>query len=86
MNVHADAEPFPRAAWNRATWGPIMMGALAAIGLQFVFTTLGFAIGLSSVDGNTRGNGDTGQGMGIAASAWWLITGTISLMAGGWWG
>jgi hypothetical protein len=79
---HDAIEAAPRAAWNRATWGPILMGAIAAIGLQFVFTLLGLAIGLSSVSVG-EADSSTAPAMGFAASAWWLVTGTLALLGGG---
>ncbi len=83
---HAErhVDTLPRAAWNRATWGPIMMGAVVAIGLQFIFTVLGIAIGISSADaGAGSGNGADPQTISVAAGAWWLITGTIAILIGG---
>lgn len=80
--AHDAAEAAPRAAWNRATWGPITMGAITAIGLQFVFTLLGLAIGLSSISVG-EADGSSAPAMGFAASAWWLVTGTLSLLGGG---
>ena len=33
-----------------APWGAIMMGAVTAIGLQFIFTALGIALGVTLTD------------------------------------
>lgn len=66
------------AVLRRTAWGAVFAGATTAIGLQFVLTVLGIAIGISSTDAyesNTR--------IGTGAAVWWLITGTISLLAGG---
>lgn len=68
---------------RRVSWAPIMMGAVTAIGMQFIFTVLGIAIGVSTrsvADETTR---STVQTISVAAGAWWLTTGTIALAAGG---
>lgn len=64
--------------WPRAAWGAILMGAITAIACQFVFTVLGIAIGFTVGDAQ-----DSARGIGVGAAAWWLITGTISLLIGG---
>ncbi len=69
--------------WTRISWGPIMMGAVCAIGLQFIFTVLGIAIGASSGEVTTGIDGSSVRTVGIAAGLWWLITGTVALAAGG---
>lgn len=73
------------SAWQRISWGPIMMGAVSAIGLQFVFTVLGLAIGVTATDAHdvSTGTEDTVRTISVAAGAWWLITGTIALFIGG---
>ncbi|MBS0186660.1 MAG: hypothetical protein JSS51_01240 [Planctomycetes bacterium] len=63
-------------------WGPIMMGAICAIGLQFIFTVLGIALGASAGD-TTDVNTTSVRTVGVAAGLWWLITGTIALAVGG---
>jgi hypothetical protein len=62
-------------------WGAVLVGVVVAIGLQFVFTVLGLAIGISASD--TSAAAETVSPIGMAAGAWWLITGTISLAVGG---
>ncbi|TVQ61486.1 MAG: hypothetical protein EA378_08950 [Phycisphaerales bacterium] len=58
------------------------MAAVTAIALQLVFTALGFAIGATVAEASTTGAAEGGN-IGFAAGAWWLITGTISLLVGG---
>jgi hypothetical protein len=77
-DLHGTLGEVPKAAWNRATWGPIMMGVVTAIGLQLVFTALGVAIGVSTLNGD-----ETTREMTTAAAAWWLVTGSIAILAGG---
>jgi len=66
----------------RVGWGSIMMGAVTAIGLQFIFTALGVALGVTI--GSTT-DSDAGD-LSVMAFIWWLVTGTISLFVGvrGW--
>lgn len=64
----------------RVGWGSIMMGAVTAIGLQFIFTALGVALGATIDTASART--DAGD-LGIMAFVWWLVTGTISLFVGG---
>ncbi len=68
--------------WQRTAWSSVLMAAVTAIALQFVFTALGFAIGATAVEVGTAGATDAGN-VGFAAGAWWLITGTIALIVGG---
>lgn len=67
---------------SRVSWGPILMGAVAAVGLQTIFTVLGIAVG-ATVGDATASTGTSAQTLGIAAAAWWLISGTIALAFGG---
>ena len=82
MMTETNLAETPRAAWNRATWGPIMMGVVTAIGVQFIFTVLGLAIGVTSMDHGDAASADRGT-VGVAAGAWWLVTGAIAIMLGG---
>lgn len=73
---HAAFADYHPVGLARITWGSVIAGAVAAIGAQVLFATLGLAIGLS-VPG-------TAEGIGIFAGIWWLVTGLISLFIGGW--
>lgn len=68
---------------DRSLWGPIMAGAICAIGLQFIFTVLGIALGASTGDAVAGVDGSTVRTVSIAAGVWWLITGTLALAVGG---
>jgi len=67
--------------FRRTLWGAIMLGVVTAIGLQFIFTVLGMAIGFSASD--PRVDESSVRTVSMAAGAWWLITGTITLFVGG---
>lgn len=74
------ASRMERSQWLRRTsWGAILAGAVSAIGLQAIFTVLGAAIGIASY----AGQGADGQGVGMFAGIWWVISGTVSLLFGG---
>lgn len=66
------------AVLRRTAWGAIFVGGVTAIGLQLLLTVLGVAIGITAVDRT-----DSATGIGMAAGVWWLITGVLSLFAGG---
>jgi hypothetical protein len=67
--------------FKRTLWGAIMLGVVTAIGLQFIFTVLGMAIGITASD--PRAAESSVRTVSMAAGAWWLITGTITLFVGG---
>lgn len=62
----------------RADWGAIAAGAVVAMALQGVLTVLGAAIAFGVMDAYS----DDGA-IKVAAAAWWIVTGLISLAAGG---
>ena len=62
---------------SRVTWGPILAGAVIAMGIYMVLTLLGIAIGLSV------GDRVSGQAMGTAAGIWAIATTIVSLFIGG---
>lgn len=68
---------------DRVRWGPIIAGLVTALATQLVLSSLGAAIGLSSIAGSgaPRTNaGDVGQAVGI----WSIISLFLSLFIGGW--
>lgn len=66
----------------RTPWGAIMMGAVTSIGLQFIFTAMGIALGITLTDAANATVNDAGT-ISTTAFIWWLVTGTISLFVGG---
>ncbi len=67
---------------GRVSWGPIMMGVVIAIGLQFIFTVLGLAVGVTAADSDSDTPGEV-RTIGVLAGVWWLVSGTLSLAVGG---
>lgn len=56
--------------------GAIIVGTLVALGLMVLFTLLGLAIGVASLEA-------VGEGLGIGAALYIIVTQIISLAAGG---
>lgn len=76
------ARPGRTALLRRISWGAVIGGTLVAMSLQLLFTTLGTGIGLAAIEPAV--GDDPGEGFAVGAGIWWLVTGLISLGAGGW--
>ncbi|MFP4418471.1 MAG: hypothetical protein ACLFSB_14480 [Chitinispirillaceae bacterium] len=63
---------------RRISWGAIFAGVFVALGVQILLGFLGAAIGLAAVDPTNPGT------FTIAAAIWLIISGIVSLFAGGW--
>lgn len=70
------------AAVSRVSWRALLAGLVAAMSLQMLLSTLGMAIGLTTLE--TINPSARGEAIGIGAGIWWLITGLVSLFVGGW--
>lgn len=68
---------------DRARWGPVLAGLFTAIATQLVLSSLGAAIGLTSVANSGAPRSDAG-GVGSAVGIWSIISLLISLFIGGW--
>jgi hypothetical protein len=75
--VERNTDPF---AGMRISWGGVFGGVLAGLGTLLLLTTLGMAIGISSVDPS---NPD-GSAIGTGAALWTALTLLIALFVGGW--
>lgn len=65
---------------NRVSWGAIFAGALLAIGVQFLLTVFGFAIGLAAFDPTAA---SPLAGIGTGAIVWFVVTVFLSMFVGG---
>lgn len=72
--------PVDRFAGMRISWGGVFGGVLAGIGTLLLLTSLGLAVGISSVDPQ---NPD-GSAIGTGAAIWTALTLLIALFVGGW--
>lgn len=64
---------------NRVQFGPIIAGVLTAIGTLLILTVLGLAIGTSALEPR-----DVGEGLGVGAAIWGIVSALIAFFLGGW--
>lgn len=64
---------------NRVQFGPIIAGVLTAIATMLILTVLGLAIGASALEPR-----EVGEGLGIAAAIWGILSALIAFFLGGW--
>ena len=70
-----DVEPAKR---TRVSWGAIFAGAVVATAITLLLTLLGVGGGLITSDALTGADG-----LGLFAAIWYVISGTVGLLAGG---
>lgn len=75
--------PEPSYAYpvSRIGWGAVIAGFFIATVTQILLNSLGFAIGLSTVDPQMQASG---KALGIGAGIWTLVTTLISVFVGAW--
>ena len=71
------------AVLRRTSWGAVVAGAIVAISAQILFTVLGIAIGATALDTRSDPSAQVQGGLDVTAAAWWMFTGTASLLLGG---
>lgn len=70
---------------QRTSWSAIFAGTMIALAIMVILSTLGLAIGATTLDPGPGPEGSPSiTSLGIGAGIWWLLTGLISLLAGGW--
>lgn len=69
---------------KRIAWTAIFAGAVLALVTQLLLSMLGTAIGLSTVDPLQPEGTPSAEAMGIGAGLWWIISGFLALLFGGW--
>ena len=67
---------------RRASWGAILAGTAVAVVVQIMFTLLGIAFGMGTVDPQTENNPMSGVGMTMGI--WTAVGALVALFAGGW--
>ena len=68
----------PPAKRSRVSWGAIFAGAVVATAITLLLTLLGVGGGLITSDALTGADG-----LGLFAAIWYVISGTLGLLAGG---
>ncbi len=69
-------------ALDKVSWGAIFAGATVALIAQVLFTLLGAAVGIGTLDPGTADNPDAAT-FSIVAGLWYVLTGVISAYIGG---
>jgi hypothetical protein len=77
LSTGGDVLSYPPA---RISWGAILAGAVAALGVWLMLYALGLALGLSSLDPNDP---NTLKSSGAFTGIWSLITPLVALFVGG---
>ena len=65
--------------FKRMSWGAVFAGLFIVTAIQFLFSLLGFGVGLHLVQ---PGGGPEAQTIGIGAVIWWVVTYLIALIVG----
>lgn len=69
------------ATFKRMSWGAVFAGLFIVLAIQFLFSLLGFGVGLHLVQPASGGGADAGS-IGIGAVVWWVVTYLIALIVG----
>src|SRR3712207_3353091 len=69
--------------FNRASWGAIIAGMVAALVAQLLINLLGIGIGLSSVSVTNSADNLDASTFSIGAAIWWTLSGIIASFFGG---
>jgi hypothetical protein len=68
---------------DQVRWGPIVGGLVIALSTQLVLSTLGAAVGLTSI-GESGAPRSEATGVGVTIGIWSIISLLIALFVGGW--
>lgn len=68
---------------DRVRWGPIISGIVVALATQLILSSLGAAIGASSIAGSGAPRSNAGE-VGTSVGIWSIISLLISLFVGSW--
>jgi hypothetical protein len=69
--------------FNRASWGAIVAGVVAALVAQLLINLLGIGIGLTALNVADRGDNPDAGTFSAAAGTWWALSGIIASFCGG---
>ena len=69
--------------FNRASWGAILAGVVAALVVQLLLNLLGIGIGLTALNvADPADNPDAGT-FSVGAGIWWALSGIVASFCGG---
>jgi hypothetical protein len=71
------------APLRRISWGAIFAGAAIATAIMMLLGLLGVAIG-ATISDPISGDTPSAKAFGIGAGLWWIMSGLLALLAGGW--
>jgi len=69
--------------FNRASWGAIIAGVVAALVVQLLLNLLGLGVGAASVSAADPGTNPDAATFSIGAGIWWTVSGIIASFCGG---
>lgn len=67
---------------NRVSWGAVFAGAAVALVTQLLINLLGMGIGMATLDPGTNDN-PSATSFSIGAGIWWVMSGILASLAGG---
>lgn len=74
---------YTSAPLRRVSWGAIFAGAAIATAVMVLLGLLGVAIG-ATISDPMSGDTPSAKAFGIGAGLWWIVSGILALLAGGW--
>lgn len=74
---------YTAAPLRRVAWGAIFAGAAISTALMVLLGILGLAIGATVIEPDSA-DSPSARAFGIGAGVWWLVSGILALLAGGW--
>ncbi len=69
---------------NKISWGAVLAGVVVALVAQLILNMIGIGIGASTLDpGAGAGDNPTVTGLSLGAAIWWMLSGILAALAGG---
>jgi uncharacterized membrane protein YeaQ/YmgE (transglycosylase-associated protein family) len=69
--------------FNRASWGAIIAGVVAALVVQLLLNLLGIGVGAASLSAANLAENPGASTFSISAGLWWTLSGIIASFCGG---
>src|SRR4051794_13572686 len=67
---------------NEIAWGAVLAGVVVALVTQLLLNMLGLGIGIATLDPGT-GDNPSATSLSIGAGIWWILSGILASLAGG---